>query len=147
MKPMDGPQLGMMMLGLLGPNGRQLARVEMLDQVSTAFMVALQRLTPAERAILLLRGVFEFDYSEIAALVERSEPACRKLLERARENVAKEKRLFAASPESTGDCSPRSLKHPHLLRHISTIQSSSAKRQSLDNRVQPRPTSSGLSNT
>jgi RNA polymerase sigma-70 factor (ECF subfamily) len=76
-----------------------LARVEMLDQVSMAFMVALQRLTPAERAVLLLRDVFEFDYSEIAALIEKSESACRKLLERARENVAKEKRLFAASPE------------------------------------------------
>jgi RNA polymerase sigma-70 factor, ECF subfamily len=76
-----------------------LARVEMLDRISMAFMVALQRLTPAERAVLLLRDVFEFDYSEIAALVERSEVACRKLLERARENVAKEKRLFAASPE------------------------------------------------
>jgi RNA polymerase sigma-70 factor (ECF subfamily) len=77
-----------------------LGRVEMLDQVSMAFLVVLQRLTPAERAVLLLRDVFEFDYSEIAALMEKSEVACRKLLERARENVAKEKRLFAASPEA-----------------------------------------------
>ena len=38
--------------------------------------------------------------SEIAALVDRTEAACRKLLERARDNVAKEKRLFAASPEA-----------------------------------------------
>jgi RNA polymerase sigma-70 factor, ECF subfamily len=75
------------------------ARLEMLDRVSMAFLVALQRLTPAERAILLLRDVFEFDYSEIALLVEKSEAACRKLLERARENVAKEKRFFASSPE------------------------------------------------
>jgi RNA polymerase sigma-70 factor, ECF subfamily len=74
-------------------------RLEMLDRVSMAFLVALQRLTPAERAILLLREVFEFDYAEIAALVEKSEGACRKLLERARENIATEKRLFAASPE------------------------------------------------
>jgi RNA polymerase sigma-70 factor, ECF subfamily len=75
-------------------------RVEMLDQVSMAFMVALQRLTPAERAVLLLRDVFDFDYGEIAALVGRSEPACRKLLERARENVATEKRFFSTSPEA-----------------------------------------------
>jgi RNA polymerase sigma-70 factor (ECF subfamily) len=75
------------------------ARLEMLDRVSMAFLVALQRLTPAERAVLLLREVFEFDYSEIAALVEKSEAACRKLLERARDNIATEKRLFAASPE------------------------------------------------
>jgi RNA polymerase sigma-70 factor (ECF subfamily) len=75
-------------------------RVELLDQVSMAFMVALQRLTPAERAVLLLRDVFDFDYAEIAALVGRSEPACRKLLERARQNVAAEKRFFSTSPEA-----------------------------------------------
>jgi RNA polymerase sigma-70 factor, ECF subfamily len=77
-----------------------IGRVEMLDQVSMAFLVVLQRLTPAERAVLLLRDVFDFDYEEIAALVDKSEPACRKLLERARQNVATEKRLFAASPEA-----------------------------------------------
>lgn len=77
-----------------------LGRVEILDQISMAFLVVLQRLTPAERAVLLLRDVFDFDYSEIAALVDKSEPACRKLLERARENVATEKRLFSASPEA-----------------------------------------------
>jgi RNA polymerase sigma-70 factor (ECF subfamily) len=72
----------------------------MLDRVSMAFLVVLQRLTPSERAVLLLRDVFDFDYAEIAPLVERSEPACRKLLERARANVATEKRLFSASPET-----------------------------------------------
>jgi RNA polymerase sigma-70 factor, ECF subfamily len=61
--------------------------------------VMLQRLTPAERAVLLLRDVFDFDYKEIAALVDKTEPACRKLLERARQHVAAEKHLFAASPE------------------------------------------------
>jgi RNA polymerase sigma-70 factor (ECF subfamily) len=77
-----------------------IGRVEMLDQVSMAFLVVLQRLTPAERAVLLLRDVFEFDYKAIAALVDKSEPACRKLLERARQNVAAERRLFAASDEA-----------------------------------------------
>jgi RNA polymerase sigma-70 factor (ECF subfamily) len=77
-----------------------IGRVEMLDQISMAFLVVLQRLTPAERAVLLLRDVFDFDYREIAALVDKSEPACRKLLERARENVTTEKRLFSASREA-----------------------------------------------
>ena len=77
-----------------------IGRVELLDQVSMAFLVVLQRLTPAERAVLLLRDVFDFDYQEIAALVGKSEPACRKLLERARQNVVAEKRLFSASPEA-----------------------------------------------
>jgi RNA polymerase sigma-70 factor (ECF subfamily) len=61
--------------------------------------VLLQRLTPAERAVLLLRDVFDFEYDEIAALVGKSAPACRKLLERARQNVATEKRSFSTSPE------------------------------------------------
>jgi len=77
-----------------------IGRVEMLDQISMAFLVVLQRLTPAERAVLLLRDVFDFDYKDISELVGKKEAACRKLLERARENVAKEKRLFSASPET-----------------------------------------------
>jgi len=76
-----------------------IGRVEMLDQVSMAFLVLLQRLTPAERAVLLLRDVFDFEYDEIAALVGKSAPACRKLLERARQNVATERRSFSTSPE------------------------------------------------
>ena len=58
-----------------------MGRAETLEQVSMAFLVVLQRLTPAERAVLLLRDVFDFDYAEIAALVGKSEAACRKLLE------------------------------------------------------------------
>jgi hypothetical protein len=64
--------------------------------------MVLQRLTPAERAVLLLRDVFDFEYGEIADLVGKSEPACRKLLDRARQNVAAEKRLFSTSPEEHG---------------------------------------------
>ena len=74
-------------------------RMEACEQISMAFLVVLQRLTPAERAVLLLREVFDFEYKELAALVGRSEPACRKLLERARQHVAAEKPLFAASAE------------------------------------------------
>jgi RNA polymerase sigma-70 factor (ECF subfamily) len=80
-------------------NDGGIGQVEVMDQISMAFLVLLQRLTPAERAVLLLRDVFDFDYKDIAALVGKNEPACRKLLERAREHVASEKRLFSASPE------------------------------------------------
>ena len=75
-----------------------IGRVETLDQISMAFLVVLQRLTPTERAVLLLREVFDFDYKEIATLVGKSEAACRKLLERARQHVTEGKRLFSASP-------------------------------------------------
>ncbi len=77
-----------------------IARVESLDRLSMAFLVVLQRLTPAERAVLLLHDVFDFAHAEIAAVVGKSEPACRKLLERARENVAAERRLFSTSREA-----------------------------------------------
>ena len=76
-----------------------IGRVEVSDQISMAFLVVLQRLTAAERAVLLLRDVFDFDYRDIGGLLGRSETACRKLLERARRHVTEEKRLFSAAPE------------------------------------------------
>jgi RNA polymerase sigma-70 factor (ECF subfamily) len=77
-----------------------LGRIEALEQISMAFLVLLQRLTPNERAVLLLHDVFDFGHAEIAELVGKSEAACRKLLERARENVAAEKRMLATSREA-----------------------------------------------
>ena len=74
-------------------------RIEALEQVSMAFLVMLQRLTPAERAVLLLHDVFDFAHVEIATLIDKNEATCRKLLERARDHVASERRLFAASRE------------------------------------------------
>ena len=70
-------------------------RIDVLDRVSMAFLLLLQRLTPGERAALLLHDVFEFDHAEIAGLLEKSEAACRQLLKRAREHVATERRAVA----------------------------------------------------
>ena len=61
-----------------------------------AFLVVLQRLTPTERAVLLLHDVFDFDHREIAELVGNNAVACRKLLERARQHVAVERRTLVA---------------------------------------------------
>lgn len=80
-------------------NEAGIGRVESLDQVSMAFLVILQRLTPAERAALLLHDVFDLGHDEIAALLEKSEAACRQLVSRARANVAAERRVFKASQE------------------------------------------------
>jgi RNA polymerase sigma-70 factor (ECF subfamily) len=76
-----------------------LGRVEMLDQISMAFMVVLQRLTPAERAVLLLHDVFDMSHAEIGALLDKTDAACRQLLKRAREDVASERRVFETSRE------------------------------------------------
>ena len=74
-----------------------IGRVEMLDEISMAFMVLLQRLTPAERAVLLLHDVFDMSHAEIAALLGKSDAACRQLLKRARQDVATERRVFQTS--------------------------------------------------
>lgn len=79
--------------------GAGFERVDALERISMAFLVLLQRLTPAERAVLVLHEVFDYDHAEIAALVGKSTPACRKLLERARSNVAAERRMLSASRE------------------------------------------------
>lgn len=73
--------------------------VERVEQVSMAFGVVLQRLTPAERAVLLLYDVFELEHEEIARLLDKSVPACRKLLERARHDVRDGRRMLETSPE------------------------------------------------
>ena len=56
--------------------------VDALESISMAFMVVLERLTPAERAVLLLHDVFDLPHEEIAPLVSRTPESCRKLLER-----------------------------------------------------------------
>lgn len=74
-----------------------LDRVETIEQVSMAFLVILERLSAAERAVFLLHDVFDFSHDEIAPLVSRSPAASRKLLERAREKMSAGRRLASAS--------------------------------------------------
>jgi RNA polymerase sigma-70 factor, ECF subfamily len=77
----------------------ELIRFERLDQISMAFLVLLQRLTPAERAVFLLHDVFDMGHREIGDRLGKSDAACRQLLKRARENVAQERRVLEASPD------------------------------------------------
>ncbi len=74
-------------------------RVIEYDSISLAFLVLLERLTPAERAVLLLREVFDFEYDEIAGILEKSEAACRKLFSRAKDGIAADRPRFQVSPE------------------------------------------------
>ena len=60
---------------------------ELADSVSMAALLLLERLTPLERAVFVLRDVFGFGFPEVAAAVERSEPACRQLAVRARRHM------------------------------------------------------------
>ena len=60
---------------------------ELADSVSMAALLLLERLTPLERAVFVLREVFGFGFPEVAAAVGRSEPACRQLAVRARRHM------------------------------------------------------------
>ncbi len=60
---------------------------ELADSVSMAALLLLERLTPLERAVFVLREVFGFGFPEIASAVRRSEAACRQLAVRARRHV------------------------------------------------------------
>ena len=61
-------------------------------------LVLLERLSPVERAVFVLRESFDFDFAEIAAIVERSEDNCRQILARARRRVDDERPRFDADP-------------------------------------------------
>ena len=76
-----------------------MAGLEAVEQLSMAILVVLERLSPAERATLLLHDVFDFSHVEIAGLVARSPASCRKLLERARQKVSAGRRLITVSRE------------------------------------------------
>ena len=68
------------------------------DSLSTAFLVLLETLNPAERAVFLLREVFEYDYDEISRVVDKTEANCRQMVRRAREHVAAGKLRFQPVP-------------------------------------------------
>jgi RNA polymerase sigma-70 factor, ECF subfamily len=70
------------------------AAAELAGDVSVAFLWVLERLAPEERAAYLLRQVFDHDYADIAALLDKSEAACRQLVHRATERVRQERPRF-----------------------------------------------------
>jgi RNA polymerase sigma-70 factor (ECF subfamily) len=74
-------------------------QAEMADSLSLAFLVLLESLSPEERAVLLLRDVFDYDYDEIAAIVGKSEANARQLAARARRRVGERRPRFESSRE------------------------------------------------
>lgn len=64
------------------------------QDVSFALMLALERLSPLERAAFLLHDVFDMEFSEIAGILDRTEAACRQLASRARGNIRRDRPRF-----------------------------------------------------
>jgi RNA polymerase sigma-70 factor, ECF subfamily len=73
--------------------------VELSSDLSFALLVLLERLSPEERAALVLRDALGTDYADIARILERSEAAVRQLLHRARERVRTPQARFAVAPD------------------------------------------------
>lgn len=61
---------------------------ELSESLSMAFLLLLEHLSPVERAVFLLHQVFDYEYAEIARIVEKSEENCRQIMHRARQHLA-----------------------------------------------------------
>jgi RNA polymerase sigma-70 factor (ECF subfamily) len=75
-------------------------QAELHESLALAFLVLLEQLTPVERAVFLLREVFDYDYAEIAAIVGKAEAACRQLFSRAKRHIAAGRPRFKPSPQA-----------------------------------------------
>ena len=80
------------------------ALLEQHSDVSFAYLLLLERLKPEERAAFLLREVFDNDYPDIAAILQKSEASCRQLVHRARERLSRHDAKSAGAP---GSVTPR----------------------------------------
>ena len=76
------------------------AATELADDLSFALLLALDRLSPMERAAFLLHDVFDTPFSEIAAMLDRTEASCRQLASRARRAVRDNRPAPAQAPDN-----------------------------------------------
>jgi RNA polymerase sigma-70 factor, ECF subfamily len=81
----------------LNENPEQMA--ELSDSLSMAFLVLLENLSPVERAVFLLREVFDYPYEDIARIVDKGEDNCRQIFARARRHVDADHPGFETSTE------------------------------------------------
>jgi RNA polymerase sigma-70 factor (ECF subfamily) len=72
--------------------------VDKYEMISMAALVLLENLSPLERAVFLLREVFDYSYTEIAGIVEKSEANCRQIYHRARQYLHQHRPRFKPSP-------------------------------------------------
>ena len=72
---------------------------ELSDSLSMAFLVLLESLSPVERAVFLLREIFDYSYEDIAQIVDKSEANCRQIFGRARQHLDAHQPRYEASTE------------------------------------------------
>ncbi|MFG3153239.1 RNA polymerase sigma factor SigJ [Streptomyces sp. NPDC048219] len=84
-------------------------RAVLADSVSLAVLVVLESLSPLERAVFVLREAFGYPYAEIATVLEREEPAVRRLAARARKHVDERRPRYDVDPAQRRDLTERFL--------------------------------------
>jgi len=89
-------------------DGAAFRQVELYHALSIGMMVLLEKLTPQERAIFLLKEVFAYDYYELAEIFERSADNCRQIYKRAKDNLGKDARRFEVDLQA----------HEKMLQHF-----------------------------
>jgi RNA polymerase sigma-70 factor (TIGR02957 family) len=95
---------------LTGPGTAEpLDTVEQRESVSFAVLLLLERLSPTERAVFVLRGVFDYGYAELAGMLDITPEHCRQLYRRARAHLAEERRRFRTSRQAHADLTRRLL--------------------------------------
>ncbi|MDQ3607598.1 MAG: RNA polymerase sigma-70 factor [Actinomycetota bacterium] len=94
---------------LTGEGSDPAREAELSDSLSFAFLLVLESLTPEQRAVFLLREVFDYPYAQIAEIVGRSKAATRQLAVRARARVEEGRPRFAASREQGEELASRFL--------------------------------------
>lgn len=92
---------------LTDPYGDPVRSAELADSLSMAALLLLERLTPLERAVFVLREVFAFGFSEIASAVGRSEAACHQLAVRARRHMESGRPRFEADRKEREELAER----------------------------------------
>jgi RNA polymerase sigma-70 factor, ECF subfamily len=73
--------------------------LERAEDVSVAFLLALERLSPLERAVFLLHDVFDQNYAEVGSALGRDEAACRQLASRARNHLKDSRPRYTVPPD------------------------------------------------
>lgn len=83
------------------PDASDLAwKVEAQESIALAFLVLLEQLQPFERAVFLLREVFEYEFAEIAGILNKSEAACRRSFSRSKRHLHTHRPRFTTSPQT-----------------------------------------------
>jgi len=131
---------------LVTPEGNDPAvRAELADSLSLAFLVLLESLTPEQRAVFLLREVFDYPYDRIAEIVGKGEDATRQLAVRARRESGAAGRASSPSPNRRSASPPASSPPPRRAISARSRRCSPRTSSSTATAAAGRPRSSGRS--